>query len=61
MCYEQYTIRNIIRTRGVIREGFKREALIPFHVIHDQLQVIIENVYGIDEGFDHVPAEEYLA
>lgn len=38
MCYGWYTIFVIIRTR---RESFKRYALIAFHVIGDNLQVII--------------------
>ena len=54
MCHTWYTIFDTIRTR---REGRERDSLIAFHVIGDDLQVIIIKVYGIDEGFDDMPAE----
>ena len=54
MCYKWYTNFVIIRTR---RESFKRDALIAFHVIGNDLQVIIIKVNGIDKGFDDMPAE----
>ena len=54
MCYNWYTIFDTIRTR---REGLKRYALIAFHVIGNDLQVIIIKVYGVDESFDDMPAE----
>ena len=54
MCYGWYTIFDTIRTR---REGIKRNALIAFHVICDDLQMIIIKIYGIDKGFDNMPAE----
>jgi len=54
MCYGWYTIFDTIRTR---RKGRKRDALIAFHVIGDDLEVIIIKVHGIDEGFDDMAAE----
>ena len=55
MYYCWYTIVVTIRTfRGKIREG---DALISFAVIDHQLQVIIIDIDGIDEGFDDVAAE----
>jgi hypothetical protein len=57
MCYNWYTCHDVIRTRREIRKG---EALVPFQVIDDDLQVIIINVDGIDEGLDDVPAEERI-
>ena len=57
MCYGWYTIFDTIRTR---REGRERDALIAFHVIGDDLQVIIIKVYGIDEGFNDMPAESRI-
>lgn len=57
MCYNWYTRRNVIRTRREIRKG---EALVAFQVVDDNLQVIIINVDGIDEGLDDVPAEERI-
>ena len=52
-----YTKIVIIRTFG---EGFKGVSLVAFTVIYHQFQVIIENVDGIDEGFDDMPAEERI-
>ena len=57
MCYGWYTIFDTIRTR---REGRQRNALIAFHVIGDDLQVIIIKVYGIDKGFDDMTAEGWI-
>ena len=54
MCYGWYTIFDTIRTR---REGRERDALIAFHVVCDDFQVIIIKVHGIDEGFDDMTAE----
>ena len=60
MCYEQYTISNVNRTWGIIWEIIQRDALVPFAVIDNQLQVIIINIHGIDERIDDVPAEERI-
>lgn len=57
MCYGWYTIFIIIRTR---REGLKRNALIAFHVVGDDLQVIIIKVYGIDECINDMTAEGWI-
>ena len=57
MCYGWYTIFDTIRTR---REGLKRYALIAFHVVCDDLQVIIIKVYGIDECFNDMTAEGWI-
>ena len=54
MCYGWYTIFDTIRTR---REGLKWNALIAFHIVCDDLQMIIIKVYDVDEGFDDMPAE----
>ena len=57
MCYGWYTIFDTIRTR---REGLKRYALIAFHVVGDDLKVIIIKVNSIDKGFDNMPAEGWI-
>lgn len=55
MCYNQYTRRDTIRTiRGQISEG---DALIVFTVIDDQFKMIIEDIDGIDKGFNDMAAE----
>ena len=60
MYHGLYTIRNIIRTRGVFRKIIQREALIAFHVIDHQAEVIIVHVDGIHERFDDMPAEKRI-
>ena len=57
MCYNWYTRRNVIRT---FREGIQRQALVAFQVIDHDLQMIIINLDGIDEGLDDVPAKERI-
>ena len=55
MYYGWYTIRDTIRTiRGQISEG---DALIVFTVIDDQFKMIIEDIDGIDKGFNDMAAE----
>ena len=60
MYHGWYTIRNVIRTRRIIRKGLQRELLIAFHVVDHQAEVIVVHVNGIHERFDHVPAEERI-
>ena len=39
-------------------ESFQGETLIPFAIIGDDVQVIIENIDGIDKCFDNMAAEQ---
>ena len=52
-----YTKVVIIRTFG---KGFKGISLVAFAVVYHQLQMIIEDVDGVDEGFDDMTAEERI-
>ena len=53
-----YTRRVIIRT--FIREIFEREAFVVLAVVCYDVQVIVEDVDRIDEGFDDVAAEKRI-
>ena len=64
MYHGWYTGRNTIRTRGTgirirIRgEGFQGKTLVPFAIIGDDVQMIIENIDSIDKGFDNMAPEK---
>ena len=62
MCRVWYTGGNNIRTRGAgIRVGGEvgeGETFVTLAIVDDDLQMVVVDVDGIDEGFDHVAAEE---
>ena len=55
MYHGWYTRGNVIRT---FRDGFKRETLVAFTVIDNELQVIIKDIDGIDKGFYYMTAKK---
>ena len=59
MCYCWYTRCKDIRTRRAgIGKGFEREALVAFAVIDDKVEMIIEDVNGVDKSFDDAAAKQ---